>query len=68
MGINAFFFNVPLNSAWAYCPENVLTLLNDYALEEYISLEIHANLGHSLTLISPITQLAQKNKNIHIDH
>ena len=68
MGINAFFFNVPLNSAWAYCPENVLTLLNDYALEEYISLEIHANLGNSLTLIAPITQLALQNKNIHIDH
>lgn len=68
MGIEAFFSDVPQSGMWAYCPESVLTLISDCALKENISLEIHANLGHSLTLISPITQLAQKNKNIHIDH
>lgn len=68
MGIETFFSNVPQSGMWAYCPESVLTLISDCALKENISLEIHANLGHSLTVIAPITQLAQQNKNIHIDH
>ena len=68
MGIDAFFSNVPQSGTWSYCPESVLTLISDCALKENISLEIHANLGHSLTLIAPITQLALQNKNIHIDH
>lgn len=68
MGIDAFFSNVPQSGTRSYCPESVLTLISDCALKENISLEIHANLGHSLTLIAPITQLALQNKNIHIDH
>ncbi|EGT82787.1 putative sialyltransferase-like protein [Haemophilus haemolyticus M21639] len=68
MGIEAFFSNVPQSGMWPCCPESVLTLISDCALKENISLEIHANLGHSLTLIAPITQLAKKNKNIHIDY
>ena len=60
IGIEAFFSNVPQSGMWAYCPESVLTLISDCALKENISLEIHANLGHSLTLIAPITQLAKK--------
>lgn len=68
MGIDAFFCDIPLNGMWAYCPDKVLTLINDYSLNESVSLEIHSNLGHSLPLIAPLTRLVEKNKNIQISH
>lgn len=69
MGIDALFFYIPpKDDEWVHCPDDVLELINNYALQENVSLEIHANLAHSLTLIAPLTQLAEKNKNIQISH